>query len=319
MNILRPLTIILFLGLLSCAKDQKVFIPDQEFVINQELVLSQLVASPKSYIVDILNRPYLLKLDDGAMIEIPESSIADANGNIVTGEIKIEFKEFATKKSNLIHTPGSIYDSKVFNAKKMIYINFTQQNEDLYLQKPISIYIPDAGQPDGEYFQLYGQTAENGNTNWKLGDSEHTSILLSDYEIYDQEAIVYGRGFALDINQVNKWICIASFNGQQGATYSSACVTMEQGFTSQNTLVYFISSDMNTVFKMDGNKFDNKFCKYDINGLGGLSGKIITISDFGEEKLYFGTGNAVLNGNTETNVVSVPMSLEEIKEILASL
>ena len=79
--------------LFSCGKDEVIFIPDQDYTIDQTLLLRQIVEAPKKYKISLTNDRFYFAAPNGLHIQIPALALKNETGKPVTGDVVMTFDD----------------------------------------------------------------------------------------------------------------------------------------------------------------------------------------------------------------------------------
>lgn len=301
---------------ISCHKDEIVFIPDQTFSINSDELLSKLVETPQSFQIILNNTRNIFVASDNIIIDIPEQSIQDESGQVVTGEIKMQFKEFSHKKSNLLYGPSSIFQNKVLNYSKIFYIKFSQNGKTLQIVKPIDVYLPSLD--NNLNYLMYNAKKIDETFVWSKVMGEFENVRNESWNLSFQDSQFNGKGFKVPVSGVTNWYSIASQPEQQSKVID-VCVNIPSSFSKNNSLVYLVINDSNSIIKLEADGDSSTFCVLNILTNQKLDAKLIVISHLGDENYYFGMTNAVLDSNIDVAINPVKKNIKDIKEALNSL
>jgi hypothetical protein len=309
--ILLPL--ILFLS--SCFKDNTEFIPDQNHLINSELLISDLVGKPASLILDLEGKTFF-PLNEKLAIEIPDSSLEDYLGNIIRGKIKVEINELTSSKKNLLSCPESVTHDEILNCSKLFNIKIYHNNIPVIYQKPISIYLK-SDEVD-ENVKLYILSHGEAEQNWTEAFLNNT-FAYGNWKPNAGEDLI--RGYKFILEQEAEWIMLGSSLGtREKKSLSLEIENTPSKFNTKNTLAFFISDDdVNVIFKMDYNPIEKKFYTDKSINNEQIKGKIVLISQFGKEAFEFGMTNAIINADNYAKVFVKLATKEEIKAMLNAL
>lgn len=304
----------------SCSKDQSIFIPDQTFIINSDILLSKFVSDPTSLIVELKKGKTTVAVTDNLIVDIPyESLITTSDEKVVGGEIKVVIKEYADEKYNLLRSPSLIYNEQFIHSKKMVYINFSQNGQLLKIAKPINVYLKDNGVDILNTSQLLTSQNSDNSTVWYAENNANFKIKAGDWVINNEEAIITLRGYKLEVNNNNTWFCIADLPIGQSLAQQQISVPFDDKINQHNTIAFFIADESNTVVKLhSGTENQNFYLKFAALAEH-VPGKLVFFSQFDYELYHFGMTNVVLGRDAEVNVTSAPKEIKEIKAILASL
>lgn len=302
--------------IISCHKDEIVFIPDQTFSINSDELLSKLVETPQSFQIILNNTRNIFIASDNIIIDIPEQSLQDESGQVVTGEIKMQFKEFSHKKSNLLYGPSSIFHNKVLNYSKIFYIKFSQNGKTLQIIKPIDVYLP--SQDNNLNYLIYNAKKIDETFVWSKMMGESENVRNESWNLSYHDAQLNVKGFKVSVSGASNWHCIASQPEQQTKVID-VCLNTPSAFSKNNSLVYLVINDSNSSIKLEADGDSSSFCVQNILTNQKLDAKLIVISHLGNENYYFGMTNAVLDSSIDVAINPVKKNIKDIKEALNSL
>ena len=300
----------------SCHKDEIVFIPDQTYAINNDELLSKLLEAPDTYQILLKDSRNIFISPANIIIDIPEQSLVDELGNIVSGEIKMQFKEFSDKKSNLLLSPSTIFENKMLDCSKIFFIKFSQNGKELHPAKSIDIYLP--SQDYRSNYSAYHAIKSDNSLVWKKWSGESENIRNEDWILSYQDAHLNVNGFKLSISGLSNWFCIASLP-DNSIKEINVCVNTSLPFNKNNTLVYLVSNDGKSGIKLGSDGNSSTFCIQNISINQKLDGKLLIISHLGNENYYFGMTNAVSDSNVNVTLDPKNKNIKEIKEALNTL
>ncbi|MBK9733908.1 MAG: hypothetical protein IPO92_02620 [Saprospiraceae bacterium] len=315
-------TFILFtlIGFLSCSKDEKIFIPDQNAVINQKLILDNILGLPKVFVINISDEPYFFKDESGNVLEIPtDALISSSTGLPVRGEIKLMFQENSIDKSKLLNIPSTSVDGKLFNALFTLNLRFFQNGKDLSISKPINVYLPSESSNPLPYL-FESKTDKSDKFTWKLDENPIEGLKFSEWRLNYLESIITIKGYKISVTNNNQWYIIGDISDHNLGNPYSICVHLDHMFNKTNSLVYFVAKDQNIVLKLEPISENSwEFCEKNITFSSGIKGNFVVISDLGLANYFFGMTNVVLSGDVVVEIQSSQQSNEQIKEMLKSL
>ena len=104
---------------------------------------------------------------NGTTIALPKGCFKDKDGNIVTGDVKVELAEALTLDKMLASNLTATSDGNPLETNGMIYFNAKANDSALSINKdkPVYIEIPSKNKRDG--MMVYrGVRDDNGNMNW---------------------------------------------------------------------------------------------------------------------------------------------------------
>lgn len=278
--------------------------------------MSQLTETPLSYKLNLNEDNTTLYAHDNIIIEFPPQSLSNDEGKIITGEIKLQFKEFSSKRSNLLSCPSTVYENKIFDFSKMIYLKLSQNGKTINIVKPIEIYLPASDLKQNNY--LYTGLESETGINWKKQNGESESFKSGEWDFIYQNEFLKLKGFKISLIGDANWHTIAKEVELYGKPIN-ICLSMPSTYNGNNSLAFLVIDGNNTVLKLETDGKSSTFCLGNIRFEKPVSGKIITFSDFGNSNYYFGTTNVDIDKNTELTIIPDKKNIEEIKEALKSL
>ena len=310
------LLILVLTSLHSCHKDEVIFIPDQNYVISRETMIASLTDTARSYEITVNNsETTTLFIPDVAVFEIPSGALASENGSTVSGQVKVLFDDATGHKSDLLKAPSLLYNDDAIDVNKVFRVRFEKDNKPLVLKQQVQAYIP-AKDVQGD-FRLFYSPGDEVST-WQQLKSPADGYHSQKWEIIYKDGMITVTGFKITLSSQGGWYCIGNF-AENGSASTTVRVSLPSGFNSSNTLVFWLPTGLNTAVRMFGEGNSSDF------GISGLrsgqnsEGKIITISDFGGDKYYFGIRNAVKVSEDVVTLTPTQHKLSEIRDLLRSL
>jgi len=315
------LIVILALVIISCSKDEKIFIPDQNYNIDQELLLKQIIEVPKKYKISLTNERFYFSAPNGSHIEIPPLALKNEAGQAVTGDVIMTFDNLELNKSQLLYAPSTIYDGKMFESQKMIHLDFSQEGKPLVIDTPISVIIPANDNKGNESLILLdGVDSENIPTTWARRNMESYPLTVNTYEVGTVGSQNTVKGYKILCESNTKWIAIAKSEVNNANKPVITCLMLDQTLNLNNSVVYFISKNGRSAFQLQNTgKNEWRICTNALIPNDLSQGTFVLISDLGNENYHFGMTNAVLETDVNVVITSKSKTNKEIKEILASL
>ncbi len=301
----------------SCNKDEIIFIPNQTFEVNRDALIASITETPPVYSIVMNEDNQVFITPDSIIVDIPGQSLTDSEGHFVTGEIKMEFKEFSGKKSNFLNGPSDIENNSILNVSKLLYISFSKNDKSLQIVKNIDIYLPSPNQKQN--FNIFKGVLSDNDITWLNTNSNSPPVQVDEWLFNYQGKDISIHGFKIQVSGNNNWYCVAN-RPENANIITKICLQTSSAYTLENTLVYWISDDNNSVLRLNSESTKSVFCTKNITIEQEKKGKIIMISDLGNERYFFGMTNAIINENpTEISLNPLPKSIKEIKEALNAL
>lgn len=110
---------------------------------------------------------HILETKEGTIISIPKGAFRDKNGNLVEKEVVIELTDIKNFEDQILSNITSQQGGKVLQSGGSIYINATQNGEQLTLNQDNPIYIEtNVNDPESDYLIFEGIRNDNGEMQW---------------------------------------------------------------------------------------------------------------------------------------------------------
>ncbi|MBC3760056.1 hypothetical protein H7U19_16735 [Hyunsoonleella sp. SJ7] len=177
----KILFLLIVCTVISCAKEKEI---NQEFGNIPTELISALESINKSQVFEINpSQPNTLVGKSGTILLIPENSIVDQNGNVVSKNVFIEIKENFTKSDFITSNLQTIHNDKILESLGMVFLSANDENGNelkIGTGKSIRLQIPQKGiKEDAKIF--LGNREEDGLINWDK--IEEPSKSLTPYPI----------------------------------------------------------------------------------------------------------------------------------------
>lgn len=321
MHLVKPVRIVYYLLIpicfliTSCFKDSSEFIPDYNYEINGELLISDLVGDPTSNILSLQGNT-LFSLNEKVKLEIPEGSLKDHLGNTIVENVKVQIKEYTGSKGDMLSCPATITNNEILHSQKLLSLKITYNNTPVIFDKPINIYLNTDQR--NENVKVYMLSNGEQQQNWV--ESHPTNTI--DFGLWKPTGASKSiQGYKLTLNQEADWFLIGSSLGKRSKKLLNLEIENNPArYVPKNTLTYFVGDDNNNVvFKLDYDLARNRFYTDKVISDKQIEGKIVIITQFGENQFEFGMTNAILNNDTQAKVKMLPKTKEEIKALLKAL
>jgi hypothetical protein len=124
---------------------------------------------------------------NGTIIQIPKGAFKDAQGNVITGNVKIDLAEPETLDDYLLSGISSQSGDKLLDSRGTFYINASQNGKQLFLNedKPIYIEKPLKGKKEGDLSIFSGEKREDGQIEWSESTIIEKFLIPVDLELLD--------------------------------------------------------------------------------------------------------------------------------------
>lgn len=122
---------------------------------------------PSEFFTVNADRGTVIEGANGTTIALPKGCFKDKNGNVVSGNVKVELAEALALDKMLASNLTTTSDGKPLETGGMIYFKATQNGEELFVNKnkPVYIEIP-SEQKRGGMLVYRGVRDDKGNMNW---------------------------------------------------------------------------------------------------------------------------------------------------------
>jgi hypothetical protein len=113
------------------------------------------------------NQDNVVEGENGTIVIMPKGCFKDANGNVVTTDIKIELTEALAQSDMLLSNLNTTSNGKLLETDGMLYFNATANAKQLIINadNPIQIQMPtEKKKPNMKAYT--GTRDEKGNMNW---------------------------------------------------------------------------------------------------------------------------------------------------------
>lgn len=255
---------------------------------------------------------------DNTILTIPASAFQDINGNVVNSET-IDFEYLVIKDKGLLvmYNKPTISDGILLESGGVFYFEARnpESNETFYLREGYSILVRSIDPNPQNGMELFTGEEMGAEYNWNtIENDEWGDVMISEWGFQDS-TIIEGFGYEFLVDSLT-WINCDVFYDLPDDQKTSACVTLPEIYTNQNTVVFGIFTDINSVIGLYGNPDTEKFCdNYDAVPIG-FNITFVSISVMGNDIYHFGMKSAVISENHEEFIVPEIKTLEEILDIL---
>ncbi len=248
---------------------------------------------------------------------IPASSLVDANGNTVTGTVNLEFREIYTKGDMMLYNrPTQTVDGRPLESGGEVFLSLTQNSKALKIAGNRQILLFMRTENPLEFMDVfYGSLdAQNDIFGWlpdATPDTPNVVITVDSFNFQD-----YGYQFFSDNLD---WINCDRFFDIPANQKTTVCAKLPTGFSGENTTVYLVYTNRNSVMHLWNPGSDNTLCGSDVPL--GDAVRFVSVSvqgDEGEEVYFLAHQTAVVTAGLEVELVPVKTSLPDIEAYLGS-
>lgn len=244
---------------------------------------------------------------------ITSPGFVDANGKSVSiGSLSIEFREI-NKKGDMIRyqTATQTADGVGLDSYGQIFVSVTESGKPVNIaggqKMPIDMVALNGYAPDTDIF--YGKTDSNtGLTTWNDDGTPNTAD-VSKYQLGDVSHLL--------LNSANLiWINAASPLDVSSGPTTSVCATLPTGFTTDNTAVFMVLTNSNSVFSLG-----TSLCSPDV--LVGYEAFLVALAvqgNEGKEKYFLAhTAPFSITDQLKVDLTPTETSIAEIDTYLSGL
>ena len=318
----RYLVIVLCLiFIFSCGKDEFLFIPDTDTEDGRLQLLSDFTATPRTYRITLHeNERTIFEGPNNTVIDIPKGSLLTKSGKIVSGEVKVQLNEFSGDRLDLLYAPSAIYVGRLIDYSRVLYLRFSQNNEDLVISAPLVIYFKSSEDEDMQETYLFSGKQSAEGIYWNIYEGLMNGPEKGEWTISVNETITTIQGFAISVSGTDNWYCLAKKVAGVGVETPEVCVTVLDELPEEGSMTFFISDKSRSAIRMiSRNQGTSPYCLNVMPESTPLPGKIIHISDTGNQHYKFGMTNALLGSEQHITLTPKATSKEEIIKALKSL
>lgn len=240
----------------ACKKDVDELLWDEAVEFGLNGVFQRMQDGPESYVVDP-SGPIEVLANHDVWVRIPENSILDDAGNVVTGDVDLEVIVILTKADMVKYrAPTMTSDKKFLESGGEVFIQAYKNGTPLVFDssKSFSVQIPDNNpQSDMDYF--IGERDASGNVVWDLGSDDLSSWSNPTPSEWgpgmSNNEEDWGYGYELLCDRFG-WQNIDKFLDNFGEPVSDnrVSVSLPAGFGNNNTGGYCILDDYQSVIGM---------------------------------------------------------------------
>jgi hypothetical protein len=346
------LTTLVLIGSQSCGKDTDEFIP-----VNTQIDTIQTVKKETDWIEDLLKisnlstsmvpklsieklmedlaedpthndfnaeRGTKVTTTDNVTIEFPPNSCVKKNGNPCTGNLKLDVLVLRKKGEFLLNNVPTISNGKLLISGGTVLIKIKQDDEEVKLARNASYKIrfqPSA--PTETNMNLFEtKKEERFKFDWTFSPPNQNTNFPSLKPFFDSSSTrrLLGYELLLDTLSSTSWKNCARLSGDSINLTNKFCVVLPDSFNNQNSAVFAVFKESNSVVSLLGDGKVKQFCVQ--SGSKGLPiGKVVTIISIStiKERIYIGTKETTISANGSIRVEPRYTSKSDAKEIISKL
>jgi hypothetical protein len=332
------------LGSQSCGKDSDEFIPINTTTIvkgdtvwqvdlltlntlptsvlaplNIEKLMAELATEPTEHEVNA-ERGGIIVTPDNVSVEFPANSCVTQNNRPCTGNLNVEILVLRKKGEFLLNNVPTVSLGKQLISGGAVQVKVTQNGEEMKTARNISyrVKFQSAAAPDAAMKLFEGKTIGRFQFDW----IPVSTIIANAPTLRPWADSSQGRtssGYDLLLDRFS-WINCDRFSGDSTSLTNKFCVALPDTFTNQNTSVFAVFRDINSVVSLSGVGSTKQFCVP--SGYRGLPiGKginIISISTI-KDRIYVGKKEVTIAANSVITVVPTLTTKAAAKELISNL
>lgn len=302
----------LLISLASCYKDSRIFTPDQNFDINNEILLTELIGGTDSYVINTGSEHFIPI--SNTHILIPNQKFYDHEGQVINGNINLQFRELTEHKKDMLLCPSTITSNQLIQAEKVFHISLTKNDKKLSLSEPIVLYLESENEVKG--IRLFSHNNGSEEFQWDIPEGSMAELVYGEWELSPSKMI---KGYKIALSNHSDWFMLGRPFDNAIHTPSSLEVEVPKIYNNRNTLVYFMGNDINFIQRLFYDSHSKRFIISTSPQMEAMDGIIVLLSQLESGKHHFGMNNVVLGNDTKVTINPNQKSTDEIKAILNSL
>jgi hypothetical protein len=340
---------LILLGSQSCGKDNDAFIPTGTTTIvksdtswqedlakisdlpisllaklNVEKLMENLATEPIERELSA-ERGGIITTPDSVTVEFPANSCTSKNNQPCTGTLKVEIVVLRKKGEFLLNNVPTVSLGKQLISGGAVYVRVLQNGEEVKLARGMSYkvrFLP-TGTTDAAMKLFEGKQVGRFNFIWTPALPLNVTGTSADFPLLRVWAdSVQGRrtsGYELGLDRFT-WINCDKFSGDSTNLTNKFCVALPDTFTNQNTSVFAVFKDINSVVSLIGDGKTKQFCvpsSYRGLPIGKLI-TVITISNI-KDRVYIGKKEVTIAANATITIQPTVTTKESAKELISNL
>ncbi|TVR85837.1 MAG: hypothetical protein EA411_12130 [Saprospirales bacterium] len=308
-------TVMTMLFLTGCFQDEDIFVPDGnfEYAGNIQKLKSDLKPSYIGISVIFLEEEQVLKIDDETSLIVKPDNFIDATGEFVNDNLKLFFL-ITRNPSDWIAAGHSFMGEKslldVFAANKLIVRDSLGNELSVNPDNPPVLRL--------EYHNIQAmersifiRDGESDLATWlSVPDAEIETLIW--YEDNEDGEEVRKEGVEFPVNQTG-WHALAEEIDLDLEVM--ACASLPDGYSSNNTVLYVIMSNYQSVVRLNSWSKNNDICNPQFLLPRDQAAEIVSISSFTGNRYFFAMNQVVLDqSENHTNLNPIKRGLSHIQE-----
>jgi hypothetical protein len=228
----------------------------------------------------------------GTIINFPPNAFADQNGNIVSGDVTIHFKEVFSKTEMIYSNVLPVSYNNALNSGGQYYIAASKNGQALHLPEGITYQAVMPSQAEDPNMMLFlGETMNDPDAfvavDWQPINQWDTLSTEDQNFTFNSADDTY----TLNLDSMG-WSNIDAFTNFTGYFDITITLTGASGLDNSNTMAYAIFDDANAVWPMADGSFGN------------ITNNIITETHLGDVAMHI-VVISVVNGQLYSGILAV--------------
>ncbi len=334
------------LGSQSCGKDSDEFIPTNTTTIvinkgdttwqtdlttlnnvptsqvpplNIEKLMGELVSEPTEHEVSA-ERGGIITTPDNVTVEFQANSCVNQNNRPCTGALKVEVLVVRKKGEFLLNNLPTISGGKQLISGGAVRVKVSQNGAEVNVLRtnPYRIRFQPTLTPDPTMQLFDGKQLGRFNFDWvAIPTSLPNAPRLATWADSSQGRRTTGYELLLDRFS---WINCDRFSGDSTSLTNKFCVALPDSFTNQNTSVFAVFRDINSVVSLVGDGRTKQFC-VPSNYRGLPIGRVINIISIAtiKDRIYIGKKEVTIAANAVIPVQPTLTTKEAAKDLISNL
>lgn len=300
---LTLLLLIITLSFTACIKDSETFTPNRNIGdINKLLTKLDYKSKTISINPGIDNT---IITDNNEVITIPSNSVFD--GDIaVHNNVELTYSIYTNGVIDIIKNRELVANGEKVNSWINIELSVKQNEKRLHLKSDIIVKVPYNSNIDNQNLSVFKWSNAS-----LINTSSESSVEAANWKLETQTGTIFGTGYSVNIKSDGDFV-IGSTSEIKGT--ANLCVSLPEYHSTQNTIAYIVFKDLKAGYKLI--EQNNKFCGNNLPHQ--KLGLIICLTEK-EGKFYIGEHTVKTDNTKDVVMVTKEMTIEDIKQFLATL
>ncbi len=267
---------------------------------------------------------FVIVTDNETIIEIRPNIFELDGEDINSANIKLKYIELLKPSLYAFTGLPTISGGELLRTEGVFRFEATQNGTPLKLKegKGITVRMPDDS-PDVNA-QLFEAVGEGEDFDWRPldagPDTGFEGIMVTEWQVTDSsiQNVVAGYGYEFNCPLWN-WINVDIFYDIPESEKTSVCVELPEAYTDQNTLVFMLFKDIESILALHPDAAKQQFCEpYGATPIG-FEVYFFVISNQGDDIFHFALQAATIKENHVEFIEPEEKSLEDIIKIIEDL